>query len=171
MTDVHVPGGLDEFLAATIGRELAERGGRIAADGAAARAPNAKVWATQEDDRVRPAHRHAHGQTVPDNVPFRLEKMNSRGEVVAGGDYDLADAPRDPHLPKAQRAECRCFAGVLPGAVAEAVSADPVELVDATASVEVVCRFPGARESEHAEQGGGWMAGGLADAADYFRAR
>jgi hypothetical protein len=54
-----------------------------------------KTWVATFDDKTRPEHADAHGQTVPINDPF----------VVGGED---ADYPGDPALSDAMAANCRC---------------------------------------------------------------
>jgi len=54
-----------------------------------------KTWVSLEDDRVRPAHAHASGQTVGINDPFTV------------GGYQMA-YPGDPTAPLELIANCRC---------------------------------------------------------------
>ena len=58
-------------------------------------------WATR-DQRTRPAHRVAHGQTVPYGTPFR----------VGGDDMRF---PGDPSGPASQVINCRCVMLILAG--------------------------------------------------------
>lgn len=54
-------------------------------------------WVTRHDERVRPTHRRANGQTVRPGQPF-----------VVGG--HKCDRPGDPTLPAEERSRCRCQA-------------------------------------------------------------
>lgn len=56
-----------------------------------------KTWASMEDERVRPDHARANGQTVPINKPF-----------IVGG-YRM-QYPGDPSAPANQVINCRCTA-------------------------------------------------------------
>jgi hypothetical protein len=55
----------------------------------------AKVWTTRDDNRVRPTHERADGQTVP-----------MFGQFIVGG--SPCEYPGDPRLPIEERAGCRC---------------------------------------------------------------
>lgn len=57
--------------------------------------PVAKRWSSVGDDRTRPSHADANGQTVWMDEPF-----------IVGGEY--LDAPHDPNAPAAQVVQCRC---------------------------------------------------------------
>ena len=89
---------------------LANAGSLLAATTSGA--ATTKTWTTAGDDRVRPDHEDAEGQTVP---------INGRFEV--GG--ESCDHPGDPSLSWAEAANCRCVvtygtapllaAAILPG--------------------------------------------------------
>lgn len=55
-----------------------------------------KIWKTREDKRVRDSHERLQDVPLPVGSQFNV-----------GG--SLADYPRDPRLPVAQRANCRCW--------------------------------------------------------------
>ena len=55
-----------------------------------------KVWRGILNDRIRPTHLAANGQTVPLNQNF-----------IVGG-Y-LAQTPRDSRLPASESSRCRCY--------------------------------------------------------------
>ena len=61
-----------------------------------------KRWTTADDERVRPSHEEAEGQTVPMSHPF----------TVGGA---LLDYPGDPDGPDAEVIQCRCVALYLEG--------------------------------------------------------
>lgn len=123
-----------------------------------ARAPEAKSWLSARDERVRPSHVTADGQTIPANIPFILPKAGG-----AAGE-DLADHPRDPNLPIGNRANCRCSDPTSPAVAASIRATDP-EVFGTRVRAEVYTRFTRAAESEFTEVGGGWMGG----AADVIR--
>lgn len=120
------------------------------------RAPDAKAWLTAKDERVRPSHDHADGQTIPENLSYQLPSLTyirkgrgpdgkavnpAGGWKVASG-VDLAREPRDPRLPIEQKTRCRCESAPLPGAVAAKTSTLPatVEGTRVTGGTEVVFR-------------------------------
>ena len=78
-----------------------------------------------QDERVRPTHHAADGQTIPDNLRFWIEKPS--------GGHESAQAPRDPDLSIENRASCRCLSVHLPGLIAERVQAGDVVLRRAAA--------------------------------------
>jgi 2'-5' RNA ligase len=57
--------------------------------------PTYKVWQTMQDPKVRPAHAHVQGQTVPINQPFDVSGY-------------LMMYPGDPSAPVRLVARCRC---------------------------------------------------------------
>lgn len=142
----------------TVARMLAPRVNRLAervAEEARLRAPDGKRWVSVGDDRVRPSHRHTHGQLIPDNLRYRLPRIISvlgQADLVRPG-YDLGRVPRDAELPAYQRDGCRCGSLPVPGAVARAISvrAAVVEGVRVRARVEVV--FPRVAEAEFGTSG------------------
>ncbi|MER5322352.1 hypothetical protein [Streptosporangium roseum] len=134
--------------------------------------PDAKAWETEADERVRPSHGEAHGQTIPDNLLYRLPQQvyvrkgrgpDGKALNPAGGwkitpGWDLADAPRDPRLPEHQTIRCRCESLPLPGMIAAHVSRTAVRVTRTSARASVQVTFPRIAESEFAEHGGGWLA-------------
>lgn len=169
MAEVHVPARFAEQVAATIGRRLAAAAARAAAEGAQRRAPDAKVWVTAHDERVRREHVRADQQTIPANVRYRVLRPDTGDDAndVRTG-YEEATGPRDPNLSIGNRINCRCGSVPLPGVVAAGIHAGEVVVTGTRATVEVTCRFPAAPESERAS-GGGFMAGGLEDAVQLLR--
>lgn len=133
----------------------------LLADRVRANAPNAGVWITAQDERVRPTHRDADGQVVPDNLRYILDHPSHSGS-------ELARAPRDPDLSEGNRINCRCLAGSLPGVIAERVAAGDVVLTGATARATVSVEFPRIVESEHPDAGqggGGWVRRSIEETA------
>lgn len=139
----------------------AQRLTQLLADRVRANAPGAGLWMTAQDERVRPTHRKADGQTIPDNLRFIVEHPSHSG-------HELAQGPRDPDLSLENRINCRCIAGSLPGLIAEHVAASSVLLRGATAVATVSVEFSRIVESEHpgaGDSGGGWFARSISEAA------
>lgn len=131
-------------------------------DEAARAAPPGKVWVTAHDERVRPAHREAHQQTIPANLRYRLPAMRyvhkgrdshgrainpAGGWVIVEGVYDLAVAPRDPRLPTHQTINCRCQSITVPGAVGRSIRAGQAVAVGARVVAAVWSRYRRVAES------------------------
>lgn len=138
-------------------RELAD----ALANRVRANAPDAGVWMTWQDERVRPTHREADGQTIPDNLRYELNKPHEEGT-------ELARAPRDPDLSIGNRINCRCLAAKVAGIIAEHVATSDTMLVGTTARATVSVEFHRIVESEHPgpeDSGGGWLARSVAEVA------
>lgn len=90
---------LDERVAAKYAVPEARRLADQLADRVRANAPNAGIWITAHDERVRPTHVEADGQTIPDNLRYILTHPSHGGE-------ELAQAPRDPDLSIGNRINC-----------------------------------------------------------------
>lgn len=73
-----------------------------------------KVWLSMEDDRVRPTHRAAHGQTVPVDESFSV------------GGHDMR-FPHDLTAPIGEWINCRCVLALV-DVVAVTAGADPATL-------------------------------------------
>jgi hypothetical protein len=119
-------------------------------------APDAAAWVTVQDDRVRPSHRDADGQTIPGNLRFALRKANG------GSGVDMARAPRDPNLPLANREACRCESVTLGRVIAERIHALPAAVEGSRVRAEVEAVYPRIAESEfpsEPDSGGGWFRG------------
>jgi len=155
---------LDAFVAARFARPAVSGLLDTAQRGAVAAAPDGKTWVTMHDDRVRPTHASADGQTVPANIPFELDKVD--GSVG----HDRAEKPRDPGLPFLQRVECRCEIATS-GVVAASIHTSGPEVAGPRCRGEVSTIFERAAESEYADRGGGWMRSGLGAAARQVASR
>ncbi len=185
MTRTRIRSDLAARLAAGPVRRIVEDVAEDIAQQARENAPPAKVWQTDADEHVRPSHAAAHGQTIPANIPFRLERMvyerkgrrpDGRAVNQAGGwktvdGWDVADRPRDPRLPVHQSINCRCQMATVPGLVAAGITAGPAAVRGTRVSATVTARFERAGESEFAEQGGGWLASAARTVAARSRAR
>jgi hypothetical protein len=158
--------GLDARIAQQYAVPHARRLADALADRMRANAPDAAAWITAQDERVRPTHRDADGQTVPDNLRFALERP--------GGGHELAQAPRDPDLSLANRQNCRCLSVHLPGVIAERVGVGDVVLRRTSAHATVSVTFPRIVESEYpgaGDSGGGWVRRSIEETAASSAAR
>jgi hypothetical protein len=141
-------------------RRLAEQ---VVAE-ARVRAPAAKAWITHQDERVRPAHADADGQTIPANLRFKLRKQiyvrgAGRGHhgpghtVLAEGGFDLARAPRDESLPADQAINCRCQSVEIRGLIASKIRVGLTSVQGTRVTAQVSVRFNRIVESEHGTSG------------------
>jgi len=145
---------------------------QIAADGARQAAPPDKTWITQGDDRVRPEHEEAHGQTVPDNLRFTLTSPPYDVQHNGAGPQQMARAPRDPNLTIGLRIECRCQTATVQG-IAGDITAHPGQATGTRAAAAitvehhlcVTAEFGGTGE----DQGARYMAAGLREAGRRLR--
>lgn len=106
------------------------------------RADIMKRWVTADDDRVRPTHQDADGQTVP---------MSHRFNV--GG--SMLDYPGDPSGPDGEVCNCRCVVTYLEGG-GVAAAADPTALAASVWDSLTAAFDP----SKHPREPGGTPVGG-----------
>lgn len=132
--------GLDEEIARRIVAPRVRRALDMLQDAAQGNAPAVKTWVTMRDERVRPSHFEADTQTIPANLRFRLR--------AADGGVDLARHPRDPDLPAAQAANCRCTDPETPHLLSESIHSTHVSVAGTRVDGSVETRFPRAAESE-----------------------
>jgi hypothetical protein len=173
--------GLDGIIARTVGQRAVDRLKNDTLDGARRRAPEAKIWVTERDERVRPSHVSADRQTIPGNLRYKLPKMtyirkgrDARGKAInpAGGwkeidGYDLGRQPRDPDLPPEQRDQCRCHSVDLPGVMARNIFMTDTLVAGSRARADVETYFNRAAESEFGtseDVPARFMAGGAREA-------
>lgn len=152
---------LEERVAARWAVPEARRLADALADRVRANVPDAGVWITARDERVRPTHVEADGQTIPANLRYVLTHPSHGGQ-------ELAQAPRDPDLSLGNRISCRCVAAALPGLIAEHVHVSDVVLRGARAMATVAVVFPRIVESEYpgpGDSGGGWAARSVEEVA------
>lgn len=160
MARFHPGPQLDQRVAQEFAVPAARRLVEQLAERLRANAPAAAAWITAQDERVRPTHRDADGQTVPDNLRYILEKHS--------GGHELARGPRDPDLSLPNRANCRCLTVHLPGLIAENVSTSEVSIVGTSARATATVRFNRIVESEHPDGedgGGGWARRAIEETA------
>lgn len=152
---------LDQRVAAQFGAPAARKLAEELADRVRVNVPDARVWITMMDDRVRTAHRNADGQTIPGNLSFVLDRPDGNNWDQDSGDKELARYPRDPNLSPGNRIYCRCLDTPLQGLIAGRVAHDEPIVHGSSAACEVYVDFPRIVESEHpgnGEDGGGWAA-------------
>jgi hypothetical protein len=168
MGRVDLDGDLDMKVAAAVARPWMDRAVAGLQHEVQLRCPPARVWLTQNDDKVRPTHRDAEGQAIPTNLRFILDKPE-RGPTVhgqasravrgGGQSGDLAAKPesygteqgrypRDPALSPGNRFNCRCETQTVPGMIAATVTGDPVEVAGTVVRGIVGSHFPRLAESE-----------------------
>lgn len=158
---------LDARVAVLFARPNVERLNEAVRDIARAKAPDVRIWLTVRDERVRRTHVRTDGQTIPDNLRFKLP-------VISGVGHDLARHPRDSNLPIAQRANCRCADPVLRGVLAATIHALPAVLQGTRVVAQTETRFPRAAESENGtteDQGAFFMRDALREVAARLNAR
>jgi hypothetical protein len=141
--------GLDEIVAERIVKPHIEHLTARVDTEAKRGAPDAKVWVTRRDERVRPSHVYADGQEVPANLRYKIPKVNTGNDVndIRAG-FDLARRPGDPHLPIGNRINCRCESVVLPNELARHIERTDVLVIGPRVRGSVRCTFPRSAESE-----------------------
>lgn len=152
---------LDERVAARYAVPEARRLANQLADRVRSNTPPARVWITAADERVRPTHVEADGQTIPDNLRYILDHPSHGGQ-------EMARVPGDPDLSEGNRINCRCVAVGLPGLIAEHVATSDVVVQGSAARATVSVEFPRIVESEHPDAGdggGGWLRLSVEEAA------
>ena len=175
MTHFEPRPGLDTIVASTIALPAVRRVAADVRDRVQRGAPDGKVWVTAHDEKVRPSHRAADGQVVPDNLRYLLPKVNTGNDVndIRIG-LDQARAPRDPNLPIGNRINCRCVSIGLHGIIARAVRLDEAVAAGPHVRARVSVRFPRIGESEHPsepDRGGGWFRSAVEATAAGMRAQ
>jgi hypothetical protein len=169
---------LDGFVAARLVPGEVDRLATAVMLSAQVRAPAGKVWITMRDERVRLTHVETDGQTIPDNLRYRLrkgERGNDVDDEIREAGHEFARAPRDPSLSIGNRINCRCSSVPLPGAVGMTIRKDPAPNIQGTrVSQEVYTRFPRAAESENGtsqDRPARFMGGAIDEVALMLRAQ
>lgn len=154
---------LDQVVARMAARAVDRLAAAVARE-AQLRAPAGRIWLTAADERVRPSHADADGQTIPANLRFKLRKQiyipgagrGRRGSgrtVLAESEFDLAREPRDEDLPPDQRKQCRCADVTVPGMIARKVRRSAAVVTGSRVRAEVSVRFPRIVECHHGTSG------------------
>lgn len=158
---------LDAQVAARILRPGVDRLTDAVHDAARRFAPPVRVWLTVRDERVRHTHAQTDGQTIPDNLRFKIP-------ATSGVGHDLARHPRDPGLPVANRVNCRCDDPTVPGVLAQSITKLPAVLQGTRVHGQVETRFPRAAESEFGtseDESAAFMRNALREVAARVNAR
>lgn len=132
--------------------EAVTRLAQAVADEGKDRAPDAKIWISRDDAKVRPAHVKAHHQTIPANLRFKLPKQRYErgvGTIVVLDEFDLARKPRDPKLPADQSKNCRCLSVTMTALIARRITTTPAVVTGTQVRAQVSVRFLRIIESEH----------------------
>lgn len=110
-------------------------------------APGTKVWISVGDERVRPTHRRAHGQEVPENLRFTLKSMKWDQQHRGVGAYTYMLRPKDESAGACINAgvtnhghnNCRCHAVPDPNGIAKLIDAQAALVVGKRVKAKVVC--------------------------------
>lgn len=150
MARIELRADLDTVVARMVIPKVNQLAAEVAREGRD-RAPDAKVWISRDDQRVRPAHHEAHGQTIPANLRYKLPRqmlVRGHGYRTTSG-FDLGREPRDRALPPDQRDGCRCISVDIPGLIARKIHETPAVATATRAQAQVEVRFLRIVESEH----------------------
>ncbi|MFD7830701.1 hypothetical protein [Streptomyces sp. MJM8645] len=159
--------GLEELVAAMVAPEV----GRIAdqvADRARRLAPPTKQWVTVADDRVRHTHVQTEGQSVPNNLRFKVPSMDWDRKHRGVGEYTYMKAPRDESSRAvANLKNCRCTTTLDPKGVAHGINTGQPVTAGNRVTVTVVCEGDLVVQAEF----GDVYPGGLVATGTHFMAR
>ncbi|XTZ13927.1 hypothetical protein ACQSSU_20735 [Micromonospora echinospora] len=129
-------------LEAAIARMIALRVQQIAeevADAARRNAPPTKTWTSKGDALVRPEHREAHGQEVPESLRFVVRSPEYDRQHYGAGAHQQLREPRDPEGTPGATANCRCQAVRDPDGVARNIHVHPVTVSGTQVVAHVTC--------------------------------
>lgn len=167
--------GLDEIVAARLVAPVVRQLADTAQDAARNAAPGEKTWVTVADPVVRPEHRDAHGQAVPDNLRFTLEAPPYDQAHYRSGAIQMGREPRDEeNFTPGLTANCRCRTTSDPEGVARTINAGDVAVEGTKVSGPVTCDHPLGYWADHGSDkdvGARFMAKGLQAARRAARAR
>lgn len=152
---------LDQRVAMHFGLPLARQLADELTERIRVNVPDARVWITMMDDRVRTTHKEADGQVIPGNLSFILTVPDSKSWDTPTSEKELARYPRDPNISFPNRYACRCIDTPVQGLIQARVLHDEPIVHGTAAQCEVSVEFPRIVESEHPahnEGGGGWAA-------------
>lgn len=164
-------------LEAVVARMIAARVQRITdqvADAARDKAPPTKTWQSVGDPVVRPEHRKAHGQEVPDNLRFVVDSPQYDQAHYGAPPRQQLRRPRDPEGTPGLTENCRCKTTKNPDGIARNIHAHPVTVAGATVTGHVTCHGHRVVEAEFGndrDHGARFMGGALAEVARRLRAR
>ncbi|MFE0058661.1 hypothetical protein [Streptomyces sp. NPDC059003] len=131
-------------------------------------APPTKRWVTRADDKVRPTHAEAEGQTVPDNLRFTINSMAWDREHRGVGPNTYMLRPLDESSRAvANLKNCHCTTATDPGGIARNISTGQPIVTGKKVTVTVTARAPLVVEAEV----GTVYPGGLVADGTHFMAR
>ena len=147
MSHVEIADGLDVIVAERYMKPRVDTALDMLRDAARTWAPATRTWVTMRDERVRQSHADVDGQTIPDNLRFKVPKPGQPGV------HELARHPRDPNLSTANAINCRCEDPSTPHLLRESIVRTPVTVIGTRVTGSVETRFPRAAESEFGTSG------------------
>ncbi|NGO67894.1 hypothetical protein [Streptomyces boncukensis] len=131
-------------------------------------APPTKRWVTVADDKVRPTHISAQGQTVPDNLRFTVSSMDWDRHHRGVGPSTYMLQPRDESSRAvANLKNCRCTTMVDPQGIARNITTGQPIVTGKKVTVTVTARGPMVVEAEV----GTVYPGGLVADGTHFMAK
>lgn len=126
---------LDVVIAARIARPFVDRLSQELLTVSRFYVPDAKIWITVRDERVRHTHIETDGQTIPENLRYKVPSTKGVGT-------DLGRVPRDTALPLPNRVNCRCASVPLPGLLVPTIQQIPTVLQGTKVTGGAETRFP-----------------------------
>ncbi len=123
-------------------------------DAARDNAPPSKTWITQGDERVRPEHRKANNQEVPENVRYQVKTPKYDMEHYDPHEYQLLKYPRDEENGTPGNVEnCRCFENINPEGVRQNIHFLRAQQKGDKVTGSVNAKFNRIEESEYGANG------------------
>lgn len=163
--------GLDAIVAARFAAPEVDRVAEAVQDEARRRAPEAKVWVTMEDERVRHSHVAVDHVEIPANLRYVLP-LPGQSDTTLG--HEMAREPRDPDLSIGNEINCRCQSLPLPDALRRSIHRSHATVVGTRAHARVSTDYDRVVESEFpgpGDSGGGWLREAVAEVAARTAAR
>ncbi|NEA53593.1 hypothetical protein G3I60_05330 [Streptomyces sp. SID13666] len=140
--------GLDEAVALMIAPHVRRLAQQVETE-AKRLAPPTKRWVTMGDDKVRPTHVAAQGQTVPDNLRFTINSMDWDRHHRGVGPYTYMHAPRDESSRAvANLKNCRCTTYSDPHGIARHINTSEPVITGKKVTVTVYAQGPMVVEAE-----------------------
>lgn len=138
--------GLDETVAARFALPFVERLSEELLTVSRTYVPDAKVWVTVRDEKVRHTHVDTDGQTIPENLRYKVPSTKGVGT-------DLGRAPRDTAFPLPNRINCRCESIPMPGLLIPTIVRIPTVLSGTRVNGGIESRFPRIAEAHEGTSG------------------
>jgi hypothetical protein len=140
--------GLEEALALMVAPHIQRIAHQVVME-AKRLAPPTKRWVTMGDDKVRPTHISAQGQTVPGNLRFTINSMDWDRKHRGLGKHTFMDAPRDQtSRAVANLKNCRCTTHTDPQGIARHINAGQPVVTGKKVTVTVTAEAPMVVEAE-----------------------